>query len=223
MTQAITPPPTPTKEILLAEVAEIESAIIEGSPICSLEERPHIPHSSEYDTPDYLNTFLQELADICLSELPTAFPPLRGIEHNIGPITGAHPKKPRPYSLKPLHPYHNRVRFRKRPKVAPYPPGQPFPTTMLLNMAKRALQPTHPRGKKRRKLPTLQLPSKHLFTHWAHAENLRANSFQQGENDEILMGLFNAQELDKKTRRYLFDIILANICGLRWDDIKDNN
>ena len=36
------------------------------------------------------------------------------------------------------------------------------------------------------------------------------------------MGLFNAQELDKKTRKYLFDIVLTNIRGLRWDDINDD-
>ena len=36
------------------------------------------------------------------------------------------------------------------------------------------------------------------------------------------MGLFNDQKLDKKTRKYLFDIILANIRGLRWDDINDD-
>ena len=90
-------------------------------------------------------------------------------------------------------------------------------------MAKKTFQPTRPKGKRRRKLPTLQLPSKRLSTHGAHAENLWANSFQQGENDENLMGLFNTQELDKKTRKYLFDIILANIRGLRWDDMKNNN
>ena len=40
--------------------------------------------------------------------------------------------------------------------------------------------------------------------------------------DENLMGLFNARILDKKTRKYLFDIVLANIRGLRWGDIDDN-
>ena len=36
------------------------------------------------------------------------------------------------------------------------------------------------------------------------------------------MGLFNAQELDKKTQKYLFDIVLTNIRGLRWGVIDDN-
>ena len=40
--------------------------------------------------------------------------------------------------------------------------------------------------------------------------------------DENLMGLLNAQELDKKTRKYLFDIGLANTHGIRWGDIDDN-
>ena len=40
--------------------------------------------------------------------------------------------------------------------------------------------------------------------------------------DENLMGLFNAQELDKQTRKYLFDIVLANIRGVRWGDIDDH-
>ena len=40
-------------------------------------------------------------------------------------------------------------------------------------------------------------------------------------NDENLKGLFNAQELDKKARKYLFDIVLTNIHRLRWGDIED--
>ena len=36
------------------------------------------------------------------------------------------------------------------------------------------------------------------------------------------MGLINTQELDKKTRKYLFDIVLENIRGLRWGNIDDN-
>ena len=41
------------------------------------------------------------------------------------------------------------------------------------------------------------------------------------KGDENLMGLFNAQELDKKARKYLFDILLANISGLKWRDSDD--
>ena len=87
--------------------------------------------------------------------------------------------------------------------------------------AKRADQPTGSRNEKRRQSPQLQLPRPRLSSHQAPDENLRANSFQQEENDENLMGLFNAQELDKKARKCLFDILLANIRGLRWRDSDD--
>ena len=93
---------------------------------------------------------------------------------------------------------------------------------MLLYRAKKACQVTGSKSKKRRKSPLLHLLRSCPSTRRAHDENLRANSFQQEENDETLMGLFNAQELDKKTRKYLFDILLANIRGLRWGDIEDH-
>ena len=41
------------------------------------------------------------------------------------------------------------------------------------------------------------------------------------KSDENLKGLFNALELDKNTRKFLFDIVLANIHDLRWGDIED--
>ena len=100
-----------------------------------------------------------------------------------------------------------------RIELQPLPPDDdaPFPVTMLLTRDKKDCQPTSSRIKKRHKSPLQQSPP----THHAHDENLRANSFQQGENDENVMGLFTVRKLDKKTRKYLFNIVLANIRGLR--------
>ena len=109
-----------------------------------------------------------------------------------------HPKRPKhpdrctklKRSDRALHPQHHKHKKGRPRHKLPTSIHQQRPATMLLlNRAKKALQPTRPKGKKRRKLPPLHLPCPCHSPHWAHVENLRANSFLQGENDENLKGI----------------------------------
>ena len=146
-------------------------------------------------------------------------------QHGSNPKRPKHPDRRTMLKQSDSALYSQHHKHKKRRSHHKYPTSiQPqCPTTKLLRRATKAYQPTSPKSKKRRNLQLLHRHRPRPPPHRAHDENLRANSFQQGENDENLMGLFNARILDKKTRKYLFDIVLANIRGLRWGDIDDNN
>ena len=117
---------------------------------------------------------------------------------------------------------NNLSRFKLPMVIRPPRPARPKPSNLMQPQDKLL---THPRPKIRK--VTHQGPgrsSKHtpaLLSSRGNDENLTENSFLEGENNENLKGLSNAQELDKKDRKYLFDIVLTSIHSLRWVDVED--
>ena len=133
-------------------------------------------------------------------------------------------KRPSDSALHPQHHKHKKGRTRHMlpTDIQPQRPAKPK-TGHLKYLTHHSLRPHYPKIKKlvKQRLGRSSKSSPSLLPPWGHVENLRANSFLERENDENLKGLFNAQERDKKARKYLFDIILTNIHRLRWGDIED--